>query len=90
LFGRLPTEEDATMADVDQTVSFEAQIKPLFREKDRDSMSRAFDLWSYGSVSEHADAISGALHSGKMPCDGAWPENHIELFDQWVEGGKKP
>ena len=25
-------------------VSFDADIKPLFREKDRDSMRRAFDL----------------------------------------------
>ena len=30
--------------------SFEADIKPLFREKDRDSMRNAFDLWSYADV----------------------------------------
>ena len=53
-----------------EAVSFGTQIKPLFREKDQQSMSSQFDLWSYDSVSGHADAIFGALRSGKMPCDG--------------------
>ena len=78
------------MSEVEEVVSFESQIRRLFREKDRDSMSKAFDLWSYESVSEHAEAISGAVHSGKMPCDGAWPAEQIDLFDRWVTGGKLP
>ena len=78
------------MSEVEEVVSFESQIRRLFREKDRDSMSKAFDLWSYESVSEHAEAISGAVHSGKMPCDGAWPAEQIDLFDRWVQGGKLP
>jgi hypothetical protein len=71
-------------------VSFETQIKPLFREKDRQSMSSRFDLWSYGSVSGHADAIAGALRSGRMPCDGAWPQPQIDLFERWIDTGKRP
>ena len=54
-------------------VSFDGDIKPLFREKDRNSMRRAFDLWSYADVQTHADAIAGRLKNGSMPCDGAWP-----------------
>ena len=42
-------------------VSFDADIKPLFREKDRDSMRSAFDLWSYSDVQTHADAIAERL-----------------------------
>ena len=38
-------------------VSFAADVKPLFREKDRASMLRHFDLWSFDEVSEHAPAI---------------------------------
>ncbi|HXW79602.1 MAG TPA: hypothetical protein VEJ84_08885 [Acidimicrobiales bacterium] len=72
------------------TISFETQIKPLFREKDRQSMSSKFDLWSYDSVSGHADAIAAALRSGKMPCDGAWPQPQVELFERWVDTGKHP
>jgi hypothetical protein len=69
-------------------VSFEADIKPLFREKDRDSMRKAFDLWSFDDVQVHAAAIAAAVKKGSMPCDGAWPPDRVELFDRWVEQGK--
>ena len=42
-------------------ISFDADIKPLFREKDRDSMRSAFDLWSYADVQTHAAAIAERL-----------------------------
>ena len=41
----------------DQPLSYEAHIKPLFRQRDRDSMRFAFDLWSHEDVSTHADTI---------------------------------
>ena len=69
-------------------IGFEADIKPLFREKDRDSMRRAFDLWSYADVAAHADAIAGRLSDGSMPCDGKWPEDKVTLFQRWVDEGK--
>jgi hypothetical protein len=68
--------------------SFDTDIKPLFRERDRESMLKAFDLWSHDSVSEHADAILGVLEAGTMPCDGAWPQANVDLFRSWVENGK--
>lgn len=68
--------------------SFKADIKPLFREKDRESMRNAFDLWSYADVQTHAGAIAGRLKNGSMPCDGAWPRERVELFERWVEQGK--
>ena len=74
--------------DADETVSFETHVKPLFRERDRQSMEFAFDLWSYDDVSEHADAILGRLVAGTMPCDGAWPQAQVELFERWVASGK--
>lgn len=70
--------------------SFDTQIKPLFRERDRDSMESHFDLWSQDDVSQHADAILARLEDGSMPCDGEWPEAQIQLFRDWVEGGKQP
>jgi hypothetical protein len=71
-----------------QVISFDADIKPLFREKDRDSMRSAFDLWSYADVKSHADAIAERLQDGSMPCDGEWPSQQVELFERWVEQGK--
>jgi hypothetical protein len=70
------------------TLSFASDIKPLFRDKDRDSMRRAFDLFDYDSVSEHADAIVGAVRSGKMPCDGAWPADRVQTLQRWIDAGK--
>jgi len=67
---------------------FDADIKPLFREKDRNAMHGAFDLWSYADVTAHADAIGQRLKDGTMPCDGAWPDERIEIFESWIAQGK--
>ena len=70
------------------TVSFEEDVKPLFRERDQTSMRSAFDLWSYDDVSRHADAILGAVKTGSMPCDGAWPAEQVALFERWIAAGR--
>jgi hypothetical protein len=77
-----------TTAADSQTPSFARDIKPLFRDKDRDSMRRAFDLFDHADVAAHADAIAGAVRSGKMPCDGAWPADRIDLLQRWINAGK--
>ena len=73
-----------------EPVSFEIDVRPLFRERDRSSMEFAFDLWSADDVSEHADAILDRLKAGTMPCDGAWPKEQVDLFERWVASGKAP
>jgi hypothetical protein len=70
-----------------ETVSFATDVKPLFREKDRDSMESHFDLWSYDDVSSAADRILDKLEDGTMPCDGAWPQDQVDLFRRWVAEG---
>jgi hypothetical protein len=69
------------------TLSFEKNVRPLFRERDRGSMRDKFDLWSRDDVVEHSEAILAVLESGKMPCDGPWPDDQIRLFRRWVESG---
>ncbi len=69
---------------------YAADIKPLFRPKDHQSMTFAFDLWSHDDVSEHADRILERLKEGEMPCDGEWPASQVELFERWVRTGKNP
>ena len=68
-------------------VTFETDIKPLIREKDRSSMLGRFDLWSFQDVKENAQRILGVLRGGSMPCDGAWNDERINLFAQWIDGG---
>ena len=72
----------------DEPLSFETHVKPLFNERDRQSMEFAFDLWSYDEVSEPADAILARLVAGTMPCDGAWPQAQVDLFRRWTQSGK--
>jgi hypothetical protein len=70
-----------------QPLSFERDIKPLFRERDRQSMKFAFDLWSHHDVTRNSDAIVDKLREGTMPCDGAWPDEQIAVFQDWVDAG---
>jgi CDGSH-type Zn-finger protein/truncated hemoglobin YjbI len=71
-----------------EPVSFHAHIKPLFRDKDRQSMARAFDLWSADDVRAHSAAILERVANGSMPCDGAWPEDWVATFRRWTESGQ--
>jgi CDGSH-type Zn-finger protein/truncated hemoglobin YjbI/ferredoxin len=81
-------QEPVGLPGPDESVSFEQHVKPLFRERDRQSMRFAFDLWSHDDVSEHADAILDRLRAGTMPCDGAWPKERVDVFARWVDSGR--
>jgi hypothetical protein len=76
------------MTTTDNMPGFKRDIKPLFREHDREEMDFVFDLWDYQDVSDHADIILERLEDGSMPCDGEWPEEQIDLFRRWIEAGK--
>jgi hypothetical protein len=67
--------------------AFTNDIRPLFREKDRNSMLKSFDLWSLDDVRNNASAILGALQAGKMPCDTKWSPEDIDLLERWISGG---
>jgi CDGSH-type Zn-finger protein/truncated hemoglobin YjbI len=84
----VPEESAPPLPDADEPLSFEVHIRSLFRERDRDSMRFAFDLWSRDGVAEHADAILEQLRAGTMPCDGAWPQERVTVFERWVSTGK--
>jgi hypothetical protein len=70
-------------------LSFERDVRPLFRERDRAAMLNVakFDLWERGDVVEHARAILGRLEDGSMPCDQRWPQDRLSLFRRWIAAG---
>jgi hypothetical protein len=70
-----------------EALSFASDIKPLFRDSDREAMRAAFDLWSATDVRAHGEAIAARLRDGSMPCDGAWPTDRVALFDRWLAEG---
>jgi hypothetical protein len=72
-----------------EQLSFERDVRPLFREGDRGSMLEVanFDLWARDDVVERSQAILERLENGSMPCDQAWPDERVALFRRWVEAG---
>jgi hypothetical protein len=86
----MPTAEDKctmTLPGPDDALSFESNIKGLFRVMDRNTMQWAFDLWNVDDVRQHAPAILARLRAGDMPCDGEWPADRIGVFERWVDAG---
>jgi hypothetical protein len=71
-------------------VTYEQDIRPLFRDRDIQSMSFAFNLSSYEDVRANAEAIYDKLAAGSMPCDGRWPAEDVERFRTWIDNGSPP
>jgi hypothetical protein len=78
--------------------SFQADILPLFTERDIHAMSKAFNLGSYDDVKAHAAAIYDRIRGiggNVMPPPppkggGPWPQSWIELFAKWMADGYQP
>jgi len=47
-------------------------------------------FWSHDDVAGNSEAILGKLRDGTMPCDGAWSDEQIAVFQRWVEAGTPP
>jgi hypothetical protein len=77
------------MAGNGTSISFSADIRPLFRDSDVQMMKGygGFDLSSYDDVKANADVILERLEDGSMPCDGGWTEDQVALFRDWKAGG---
>jgi hypothetical protein len=73
-----------------EQLSYAGDIRPLFRDRDIQSMKFAFDLASYEDVRTHAEAIYSALAAGQMPCDGAWAAEDVRRFRSWLDTGALP
>jgi hypothetical protein len=94
-FAREPTNESTAARDavidrkehMGDRVTYEEDIRQLFRDRDIQSMSFAFDLSSYDDVRANAEAIYEKLAAGSMPCDGRWPAEDVERFRTWIDNG---
>jgi twitching motility protein PilT len=70
-------------------LSFDQDIKPLFRQEDRVAMSWAFDLWDLDSVRANSAAILDHLERGNIPVDvDPWLDADVERFRAWVHNPK--
>jgi hypothetical protein len=81
-----------------KSTSYQADIRPLFTQRDIHAMSKAFDLASYDDVRAHAAAIfdrirgiGGAVMPPPPPRgEGPWPQSRIDLFGKWMADGCPP
>ena len=75
------------MATDNSIPGFAREIRPMFRESDKEAMVFAFDLWDFNDVCMFAQDILERLQDGSMPCDQEWPEAQIIQFQRWIEVG---
>lgn len=83
---------------MNKLTGFEADIRPLFTDRDIKAMSKAFNLASYDDVKTHAAAIydrirgiGGAVMPPPPPRgEGPWPQSSIDLFAKWMSDGFQP
>ena len=78
--------------------SYQADIRPLFTQRDIHAMIKAFDLSSYVDVKSHAAVIfdrlrgiGGAVMPPPPPRgEGQWSQSRIDLFGKWMADGCLP
>jgi hypothetical protein len=70
-------------------LSFAGDIGSLFRDTPdvKTMKGMGLDLSSYEDVKAKAQATCSRLEDGSMPCDGAWPEDHVSRFKRWMDEG---
>jgi len=72
-------------------LSFAADIRPLFRSFDIDSMKPAgIDLSSFEDVKSRARGIYARLSAKDMPCDKPWDDPSLQKFKEWMDSGMNP
>ena len=67
--------------------SFATDVRPLFRDKDVQSMKSMFDLSRYQDVKDNADGILATVENGSMPCDQTWSPEQIATLQAWISEG---
>jgi succinate dehydrogenase/fumarate reductase cytochrome b subunit len=73
------------------SLSFAADIRPLFRDKDITAMKpHGIDLSSHEDVKRSAQGIYARLRAEEMPCDEPWSDDLLRKFDDWIQSGMEP
>lgn len=78
-------------------ISFDKDIRPLFRPIDIDHMSAmdvSLDDYTYMANAANAQAVLDYLNGTKqpqMPPGGPyWSGEQLQLFTRWIEQGRQP
>lgn len=78
-------------------ISFERDIRPLFRDIDIDHMEPMgvlLDDYAWMSDAENAKKVhqflTGDLTPQMPPGGPYWSEQQLGMFSEWMDGGRKP
>ncbi|MGK7875958.1 MAG: ferritin-like domain-containing protein [Xenococcaceae cyanobacterium] len=73
------------------TLGYAADIRPLFRDFDVETLKQLddVDLDNLVSVRANVEALQQRLESGTLPYDASWSPDRIDLFCRWVESGMR-
>jgi hypothetical protein len=78
-------------------ISFKTDIVPLFTSVDIEHMSRLevpLDDHVYMSQPDNAAGVYRQVSNGTMPPSASgeqpWPEDKVQLFKRWMDGGYAP
>lgn len=72
------------------TLSFAADIRPLFRDEDIECMQgMGIDLGdaAWMCVPANAQGVYERVADGSMPPDEAWLPERVTLFKSWMDAG---
>ncbi len=72
------------------SLSFAADIRPLFRAGDIQCMGPAglnLDDPAWMCVPANAQSVYEQVSAGTMPPDAPWPSERVSLFKKWMDAG---
>jgi hypothetical protein len=79
------------------TVTFKTDILPLFTSIDIEHMRKfgvSLDDYEYMSQPTHAESVYETVSAGTMPPKSSgeppWPEDQVQMFKAWMDGGYQP
>jgi hypothetical protein len=79
------------------TVSFKADILPLFTQMDIQHMNEqgvSLSDYDYMSQPDNASSVYDQVSTGAMPPSWSgeeqWSDDKVTLFKEWMEGGYQP
>ena len=84
-----PPPPDRKSYGQSERVSYETDIRSLFRDFDVEILQRldGIDLNDVENVRTHGEELRERLNKGSFPYDACWSDDRIDLFNRWIDSG---
>jgi hypothetical protein len=78
---------------LDADLSYQKDIRPLFRQSDISCMSRhgvSLGDSQWMCIPSNAQRVYQKVAAGEMPPDGPWSADKVDVMKRWIDAGCKP